>query len=129
MAKLKRLTLLVVFVTGVLFLSGCGDNNSDLENIKEREVPSGRNVEEDKKCEFDEDCVPASCCHAEDVVNLENAPSCEGVACTAICSSVLDCGNGEPICKKGRCEIKKKKENEVDIKDKQEKESINNQEM
>lgn len=54
-------------------------------------------------CESDEDCVPASCCHAETCVAPEDAPDCRGVACTLECrEGTLDCG-GRCLCLNGRC--------------------------
>jgi len=61
--------------------------------------------ENNKSCTVDEDCVPATCCHATEVVNKEFAPDCEGMMCTMSCETVLDCGQGEPVCNDRICEI------------------------
>jgi hypothetical protein len=53
----------------------------------------------EKLCQVDADCVAAQCCHPTDVVNKENAPDCEDVACTLSCEeNTLDCGQGEIKC-------------------------------
>lgn len=64
-------------------------------------------ISNEKYCEKDEDCVPAQCCHATDVVNKKFAPNCGGIFCTQECQSPLDCGCGEPICIDNQCSIKK----------------------
>ena len=58
-----------------------------------------------KSCNTNDDCVRASCCHATDVINKEFAPDCSDVMCTMSCDTVLDCGQGEPVCNNGICEI------------------------
>jgi hypothetical protein len=56
----------------------------------------------------DDDCVMAICCHLTDVVNKEFAPECEDMICTMSCETVLDCGQGKPVCDDGVCNIKVK---------------------
>ena len=63
--------------------------------------PSSGNLE----CVEPSDCVASSCCHAEGCVAKENAPNCEGVFCTMVCSGPLDCGQGICGCVKGNCEV------------------------
>lgn len=54
-------------------------------------------------CSTDDDCVPASCCHASSCVALADAPECGGIGCTEECQSdTLDCG-GSCICQDGKC--------------------------
>ncbi|HIP49910.1 MAG TPA: hypothetical protein EYG99_00490 [Candidatus Pacebacteria bacterium] len=62
-------------------------------------------VVEKKECISDEDCVPATCCHATETVNKDSAPNCDGMMCTMSCETILDCGRGKPICNNGVCEI------------------------
>ncbi len=58
----------------------------------------------DKICEVNADCVPAYCCHSDDVVNKENRPDCTGVLCTAECAEgTLDCGAAKALCIEGAC--------------------------
>ena len=58
------------------------------------------------ECSVDKDCVPASCCHATDVVARENAPDCTRVLCTADCQSgTLDCNQGEIKCIQNKCTV------------------------
>lgn len=58
----------------------------------------------DKKCSVDKDCVAASCCHANDAVNKENAPACSGMICSQECvTNTIDCGQGKISCVKGEC--------------------------
>jgi hypothetical protein len=61
--------------------------------------------EDDKSCTANADCVPATCCHACDVVNRKHAPSCANTACTPSCGC-MDCGqNRAPACVRGKCKI------------------------
>jgi len=57
------------------------------------------------KCNVDSDCVPASCCHAESCVAVNEAPNCSGIFCSQVCSSPLDCNAGYCGCVKGNCEV------------------------
>ena len=56
-------------------------------------------------CLSDEDCVPASCCHASECVIKEKAPNCERIFCSAVCSGPLDCGAGSCSCVNNKCEV------------------------
>lgn len=56
-------------------------------------------------CDYDSECVPAECCHPNTAVNKFYGPECEGVSCTAVCSSVLDCGRGKIICISNKCTV------------------------
>lgn len=67
-------------------------------------------VPAEKECSADKDCVPATCCHASEAVNKEQAPDCKGILCTMECvPGTIDCGQGEIKCVKGNCEIVSKK--------------------
>ncbi len=60
----------------------------------------------EKKCSLDSDCVKATCCHAKDAVNKENAPDCKGMICTTECvPETADCGQGEIKCVYGECKV------------------------
>ncbi len=71
---------------------------------RNREIDNGLVVNE-KECEKDEDCVPATCCHPDSCTVKEKVPACKGVMCTLDCSGPLDCGAGSCGCVKGKCEI------------------------
>src|SRR5690349_21607151 len=46
-------------------------------------------------CRSDDDCVPASCCHAVACVSKRDAPVCQGVMCNMMCvPRTIDCGGG-----------------------------------
>jgi predicted nucleic acid binding AN1-type Zn finger protein len=56
------------------------------------------------ECKIDDDCVPASCCHASECIAVEKAPDCTGVMCSAVCEpGTLDCNQGHCACVKGEC--------------------------
>ena len=61
--------------------------------------------ESEKECIRDEECVAGSCCHPETCVAAEQAPECNGVMCSMVCSGPLDCGAGDCGCVKGKCEV------------------------
>lgn len=68
--------------------------------------PQIDNENEDKKaCVSDMDCVAAICCHATDVTNTMHAPRCNDTLCTLSCETILDCGQGVPVCNNGMCDI------------------------
>jgi len=56
-------------------------------------------------CKSDGDCVPATCCHPPEVVNIKYAPDCRGMVCTEICEGPLDCGAGRIECIDSECRI------------------------
>jgi hypothetical protein len=65
---------------------------------------AGADVPENLRCSLDEDCVPASCCHASSAVNRQFAPSCAGIKCTMECApNTLDCRQGEIKCAHNIC--------------------------
>jgi len=58
-------------------------------------------------CETDSDCVPASCCHANSCVNVENKADCSSMKCTLSCEpGTLDCQQGKCVCENDRCTVK-----------------------
>ncbi len=60
----------------------------------------------EKQCLKNNDCVPASCCHASKAVNKFHAPDCEGILCSMECvPETTDCGQGEIKCVEGKCEV------------------------
>lgn len=82
---MKKILVLVLCLL-LVFVVGC--------------VPAG------KECAKDKDCVSATCCHASEAVNKEQAPDCAGILCTMECvPGTTDCGQGEIKCVKGRCEV------------------------
>ena len=50
-------------------------------------------------------CVPASCCHATECVLENEAPNCNEIMCSMVCSGPLDCGAGRCEYIDGECEI------------------------
>jgi hypothetical protein len=57
-------------------------------------------------CQGVEDCVPATCCHPTEAVNINYAPDCEDVMCTMDCRpETLDCGQGYIDCVNNVCEV------------------------
>lgn len=61
-------------------------------------------VEEHLFCNVAEDCVPATCCHPTEAVNINFAPECEDVMCTMDCRpGTLDCGQGYIDCIDNTC--------------------------
>lgn len=57
-----------------------------------------------RECSTDEECVPASCCHAASCVINKRAPQCSGVYCTQVClPDTLDCGQARCACVEKRC--------------------------
>ncbi len=57
-------------------------------------------------CFKDDDCVPATCCHANKAINRVYSPDCFGVACTEECQKgTIDCGCGRVACINNKCSI------------------------
>lgn len=60
-----------------------------------------------KVCTSDKDCVPATCCHPKDALNVKYGPDCSEMMCTLECfPGTLDCGQGEVKCISGECKVK-----------------------
>jgi putative hemolysin len=58
------------------------------------------------ECNTDDNCVPASCCHADSCVPKQNALNCSRVFCTQVCiKNTLDCGQGHCGCVNNKCAI------------------------
>jgi hypothetical protein len=56
------------------------------------------------ECTTDTDCVPAECCHPSSCVPLNQAPVCDGVACSTECAWFsMDCGQGYCACQGEEC--------------------------
>ena len=85
---MKKYFLFLVFA--VVFVSGCSS------------VPTEIDLE--AECSQDQDCVPASCCHATECVPTGEAPNCEGMMCTMECRpDTMDCGQGFCRCIDNKC--------------------------
>lgn len=77
-----------LFLVLILFLAACT-----------AQVPP------EKQCTADADCVPATCCHPTEAVNVNYAPDCTDVFCTQVCEpGTLDCNQGEVKCVDGQCQ-------------------------
>ena len=62
----------------------------------------------------DEDCAPATCCHATECVLKDKEPNCAEVACTRDCRpGTMDCGRGHCLCDAGKCRAEIKPEPEL----------------
>jgi hypothetical protein len=73
----------------------------DASSAAERDA--GRALPEGAECATDDDCVPASCCHATACMPAAQRPTCEGTMCSMDCRpGTLDCG-GRCLCQAGRC--------------------------
>lgn len=97
-----------ILIAGIFFFMG--QQKSETEKKPVTEAPVEQNPQKEpelneKSCKSDSDCVPATCCHATDVVNKEFAPDCSDIMCTMSCETVLDCGQGKPVCNAGMCDI------------------------
>ena len=91
MKYIKKVVMFIILIFSFIFLVGCFNNVED-KNLS------------NKICSVDNDCVKASCCHATDVVNKENAPDCSGIMCTMSCEpGTLDCSQGQIKCLEGIC--------------------------
>ena len=94
--KMKKL-LICTPICILFLLVGCISNVDTSEDNEKIDL-------NDKACSQDSDCVKASCCHATDVVNKENAPDCKGIMCTQVCEpGTLDCGQGQKKCLENIC--------------------------
>ena len=84
---MKKL-LSILFLISLVFLVSCSS------------------VSPEKVCSVDEDCVPATCCHASAAINKEFSPGCSGQMCTQECvPETIDCGQGEIKCVSGECQV------------------------
>jgi len=53
-----------------------------------------------------EECVPASCCHADSCVLESEAVNCSGMVCSMECRpGTMDCGAGHCEFDDGNCEV------------------------
>ncbi|MBI2548047.1 hypothetical protein HYW21_01735 [Candidatus Woesearchaeota archaeon] len=73
----KKILLTSVLVLSLFLVVGCQEKKSTYDdNNTLSQIPS------DNYCEKNEDCVPASCCHSIECINLKFKPNCEGIDCT-----------------------------------------------
>lgn len=99
----KRLIALIVILLVLIILGTNVYINYNGNNKKEQNITTD-NKNNENSCLIDEDCVPASCCHANSCVAKNNAPSCIGIYCTQECSpDTLDCGQGRCACINNKC--------------------------
>lgn len=70
-------------------------------------ITSCATVAKEKQCVVNEDCVPATCCHAKDAVNKNFKPTdCTTTMCSSNCvEGTIDCGQGLIQCIKGECKV------------------------
>jgi len=71
----------------------------------DRSAPiGGKATQAPETCHVDADCVPATCCHANECALRSERPSCTNVVCTAECQpGTLDCGKLQCGCVVGKC--------------------------
>ncbi|MBI2662659.1 hypothetical protein HYX11_04335 [Candidatus Woesearchaeota archaeon] len=63
-------------------------------------------IPSEKSCTQDSDCVPATCCHANQSINKNYAPNCQNILCSMGCEpNTLDCSQGEIKCVNNECTI------------------------
>ncbi len=85
---MKKIYLPIVLIVSFFLFAGCEKDTS-----------------EEKYCDLDSDCAPASCCHATSCINTP--PDCSGVMCTMECKpGTLDCGQGKCSCQNNQCVAK-----------------------
>jgi hypothetical protein len=64
-------------------------------------------VQVEKECQTNNDCVAATCCHADSCIAKESAPNCEGIFCSQECKPyTMDCGQGSCVCENNKCAAK-----------------------
>jgi len=57
-----------------------------------------------QECTTNADCVPATCCHPDSCVSIENSPDCNDIFCTQECApNTLDCRQGSCRCINNQC--------------------------
>ncbi|MAG38895.1 hypothetical protein CMO90_02295 [Candidatus Woesearchaeota archaeon] len=67
-------------------------------------VSCQNDILEELKCDSDDDCVQASCCHADSCVNKDFKPECTGILCSMDCKpGTMDCGQGRCGCESNKC--------------------------
>ncbi len=82
--------------------------DSEVDVVQKSELETNESdvrIDDHMKCTSDQECVPATCCHATEVVNKNFSPNCSGRMCTMSCETILDCGRGKPVCNDGFCDI------------------------
>lgn len=101
----KRGVLIEIVIVAALLVVGFFwfTHQSGLENGLDNETLG--DVLGDKLDDYLEECVPASCCHATECVLKSEAPDCDGMMCTMVCSGPLDCGAGHCEYVDGECEV------------------------
>ena len=69
-------------------------------------IKDKNNIQEEKECVSDSDCVPKTCCHSSSCVSIEQAPDCTDTFCTMECRpNTMDCGAGSCACINDKCEV------------------------
>lgn len=90
--KLLLIIIFLIVILGVLVYFIFQNNKKD---------DNANSIAEE--CSSDIDCAPASCCHADSCVPINNKPECGRMFCSEECSSILDCGNGHCACVNNKC--------------------------
>lgn len=95
---------LVVLGGTMLFVDERETDDAALDNDDTTQLPPREGAA--SFCLNDNDCVPASCCHARTCVAASEKPTCKGVYCTQVCEpETLDCGQARCSCIQQRCVV------------------------
>jgi hypothetical protein len=58
------------------------------------------------ECETEYDCVPATCCHADNCISKFEAQNCTGILCSGNCqANTTDCGQAKCGCINEKCSL------------------------
>jgi len=99
--KPRKIIIVYVLIIVVLLFMGSAYYYLVLNNYNNNDgKPPYRDY-----CGTKNDCVPATCCHPDSVVNKYYTSNCDGVFCTEVCSGPLDCGAGIIECLDNHCII------------------------
>lgn len=92
---MKKALLVILFASVFVLISSCTPRAQEQE------------PKDAKYCQTSLDCVAATCCHPDDVINKKYAPDCSATLCTAACLGPLDCGAGKIECIENKCVLVK----------------------
>ena len=88
---MKEIYFTILLMVILFLFVGCAEEPDDT-------------IPEEKNCNVDSDCAPASCCHAASCVNIDLKPDCTGIMCTMDCKpNTMDCGQGKCVCQDNEC--------------------------
>ncbi|MAG60742.1 hypothetical protein CL619_03050 [archaeon] len=95
----KKIIFAMLIISSLALISCASDGYGSDSNVF-------NSVPDELQCTQDSDCVAATCCHATDAVNVDNAPDCTGILCSADCQEgTMDCGQARANCVEGACAV------------------------